>query len=530
MKKLVKYFIVAEIILLFSCAQRSALTGGEKDVLTPEILEVFPQNGSTNFSANEISIRFNEFVKIKNIQNQLIVSPIMEEQPKFKLKGKKLIIQLTASLEENTTYSINFGDAIVDITEDNPHPNFKYVFSTGNELDSLSYSGILLDAFELSPQENKFVMLYNQLEDSVPLKIKPNYLTKTKSDGSFSVTNLKKGTYKVFALDDINGNYLYDLPNEKIAFLNQPIVLDSNISEQVLYAFTKTDTIQYIKKIENKQYGKLQIELNLPNENISIFDKNDEPIAFSFYEHNASFTKHTFWLTEEIAKDEKLFITKQNGVAIDSSLVDLLTIKDFKDTVLNIKDNVASSFDLNQEILLQPENPVNDIKIEKIKLLENNKAVDVLIKKDSISSNIKLKYAFKEKTNYTLKIDSGAFVSINKLTNNSIEKSFKTKKEENYGTLKFTVSPNFSGNYIFQLWKKDELIAEFYDKQIQVFVVPYLKPGEYQVKLIVDENKNKEWDNGDYHKNLQPERLIIYNEMINIQENWDNDIIWNIKL
>lgn len=89
---------------------------------------------------------------------------------------------------------------------------------------------------------------------------------------------------------------------------------------------------------------------------------------------------------------------------------------------------------------------------------------------------------------------------------------------------------NFADNYIFQLWKKDELINEFYDKHIQVFVVPYLKPGEYQVKLIVDKNKNRKWDNGDYNKLLQPEKLIIYNEIITIQENWDNDIIWNIKL
>lgn len=530
MIKLIKYFIVAETILLFSCAQRSALTGGEKDELPPQILEVTPQNGSINFSATEISVKFNEFVKLKNIQNQLIVSPIMDEAPKLKLKGKKLIIKPTVPLQENTTYSINFGDAIVDITEDNPYPNFKYVFSTGNELDSLSYAGLLLDAFDLSPQENKFVMLYNQLKDSIPLTQKPNYLTKTKADGSFTVTNIKQGTYKVFALDDINGNYLYDLPNEQIAFLNQPVVLDSSISEQVLYAFTKTDTIQYVKKIENKQYGKLHLELNLPSNEISIFDKNDEPIAYSFYEHNTTFTKHTFWLTDEITTSEKLIITKQNGIAIDSSVVDLLTIKDFKDTTLNIKDNITASFDLNQEILFQSAIPINDIKMEKIKLLENKKVVDVLINKDSVSSAIKLNYAFKENTSYQLKIDSGAFVSIYNLTNDSIEKSFKTKKEENYGTLKITIAPNFADNYIFQLWKKDELINEFYDKHIQVFVVPYLKPGEYQVKLIVDKNKNRKWDNGDYNKQLQPEKLIIYNEIITIQENWDNDIIWNIKL
>src|SRR5690606_27675238 len=132
-------------------------------------------------------------------------------------------------------------------------------------------------------------------------------------------------------------------------------------------------------------------------------------IPYSFYEHNASFTKHTFWLNNDITNDEKLIITKQNGIAIDSSVVDFLTLKDFKDTVLNIKDNVASSFDLNQQILLQPTFPLKEFVKEKIKLIEGNKLVESVIEQDTNSLNIKIKYAFKENTNYQLKIDSGAF-------------------------------------------------------------------------------------------------------------------------
>jgi hypothetical protein len=124
----------------------------------------------------------------------------------------------------------------------------------------------------------------------------------------------------------------------------------------------------------------------------------------------------------------------------------------------------------------------------------------------------------------------GAFSSIYQLQNDTIMKSFKTKKEENYGNLKMTVVPAFSENYIFQLIQKDEVIQEFFEINEKTFAVPYLKPGEYQVKLIVDNNNNKKWDAGNYQTKLQPERVVLYEDKITIQENWDNEIKWNIKL
>jgi len=160
---------------LWSCAQRAALTGGEKDVLPPEIVAILPENQTLNFTSKEIVVEFNEFVRLSNLQNQLIVSPLMKETPEVMIKGKKMVVKLPDGLEPNTTYSLNFGDAIIDITENNPYPNYKYVFSTGDYIDSLSYSGKVLNAEDLSPKAAVFVMLYNQLADSVPLKQKPNY-------------------------------------------------------------------------------------------------------------------------------------------------------------------------------------------------------------------------------------------------------------------------------------------------------------------------------------------------------------------
>jgi hypothetical protein len=136
LKNIHPYWFVLVAATIYSCAQRATLTGGDKDVVPPDIVTTIPANQSLNFTEKEIILEFNEFVKLSNLQNQLIVSPPMEEAPEIRVKGKKVIIKILSELQENTTYSLNFGDAIVDITEDNPYPNYKYVFSTGNYIDS----------------------------------------------------------------------------------------------------------------------------------------------------------------------------------------------------------------------------------------------------------------------------------------------------------------------------------------------------------------------------------------------------------
>lgn len=517
--------------LLFSCAQRSALTGGDKDILPPEIKSTLPENQTLNFNSKEIVVGFNEFIRLSNLQNQLIVSPLMDEKPEVMIKGKKMVVKLSAKLAENTTYSLNFGDAIIDITENNPYPNYKYVFSTGDYIDSLSYAGKVLNAEDLTPKANVFVMLYSQLEDSIPIKQKPNYLAKTKADGTFTITNIAKGQYKVFALDDINGNYLYDLPNEQLAFLNEPIELDTNASEATLYLFTKESITQFVKKIENKQYGKLTVEFNIPTTALELLNLDGKPYQFIALESNKTKTQHTFWLNQEILVPQQFFIVQDNGKTIDTSKVEMILTSEFKDSLLTLNSNVTTLFDLNQKIMLTANQPITSFQKEKINLFEDSLLVDFKLEKDSLSTlNIHLIYPFKAHANYKLLIEPEAFLSIYQLKNDSLITLFKTRNEEDYGNLKFTITPDFKENYIVQLLQKNEIIEEFFDKNVKLFNINYLKPGEYQIKLIIDNNGNKKWDTGNYQLNLQPEKVIFYQDKITIRENWDNEIQWNIKL
>ena len=516
---------------LFSCAQRATLTGGDKDVTPPAIKSTLPENQTLNFAAKEIVVEFDEFVRLNNLQNQLIVSPLMQEKPEVMIKGKKVVIKLLDSLAENTTYSVNFGDAIIDITESNPYPNYKYVFSTGNYIDSLTYSGKVVNAEDLVPKANVFVMLYNKNEMEIPIKEKPNYLTKTKTDGTFIITNVAKGSYKVFALDDINGNYLFDLPNEQLAFLDEPILLDSNFADSSLYLFAKESETQFVKKIENKQYGKIDVEFNIPCKNIELLNLVGEAYQFSSKESNTTQTKYSFWLSKEITDLQQIFIVKDNGKIIDTAKIEMIPLKEFKDSTLALRSNVSATFDLNKKIVLTANQPISLFFKEKIKLFEDSILVNVQIEKDSLSAlNLNIIYPFKENSNYKLLVEPTAITSIYQLQNDTLASVFKTKKEEEYGNLKFTVVPDFNEKYIIQLLQKNEKIEEFYYQGTKTINISYLNPGEYQVKLIIDRNDNKKWDTGNYQINLQPERVVIFQDKIDIRKNWDNEIQWNIKL
>ena len=224
-------------VLLFcwSCAQQGSPSGGPRDEAPPMVLECDPPNYSTLFESKQIHITFSEFIVLDNVNQQLIVSPPMEEQPKVKLRKKTLIVEFEETLRINTTYTFNFGDAIKDLHEGNKLQNYEYVFSTGEVLDSMSIRGKLIYAENLEvPDEAVSIQLYSDLRDSVPLLDIPLYVGRSNDSGIFSVNNLRPDLYKVFALKDGNNNFLFDLPTEEIAFLDTSLIVNADFARQLL--------------------------------------------------------------------------------------------------------------------------------------------------------------------------------------------------------------------------------------------------------------------------------------------------------
>ncbi len=245
------YLLFISAVFISGCAKIVAPTGGPKDEEHPLIVEIDPPDNTVNFDRKKISITFNEHIQLKDLNNNLIISPPIEEKPDIKDKGKTLVIEFMEELKDSTTYNIYFGNSVQDFNEGNPIENFQYVLSTGSYIDSLSIKGQVINSFNLLPEEGVFVMLYKDFEDSVPIKQIPLYISKTNEKGVYRINNIGNNQYKLFSLRDFNKNYLFDLPNEEIAYL------DSLVSFELITE-TKIDTIfkldsSFADSIENLQ-------------------------------------------------------------------------------------------------------------------------------------------------------------------------------------------------------------------------------------------------------------------------------------
>jgi hypothetical protein len=222
------------ILVTGACAKMGSLAGGPMDEAPPEVVKSDPENYSTNFDGQTIEITFDEFIQLDNVNQNLVISPPLENRPDVRLRKTSIVIELENELRENTTYTLNFGSAIKDNNEGNELTNYEFVFSTGNYLDSLSIGGNILQAFNLQPTEEPVhVMLYENLSDSVVYKELPVYIGKSTKEGTYRINNIKEDTFKLFALDDVNNNFLFDLPNEQIAFLDTSIILTPELFSRV---------------------------------------------------------------------------------------------------------------------------------------------------------------------------------------------------------------------------------------------------------------------------------------------------------
>jgi hypothetical protein len=238
-----------------------SLTGGEKDIKPPVLINSKPLNYSTNFNSQKIEIEFDEFIALKNINQELIISPPLPKKPDVRIKNKSIVIDLKNELRPNTTYTLNFGKALTDNNEGNPLTNFEFVFSTGEFLDSLSVKGTLLNSFNLLPSKEPIIVgLYDQSVDSVPMKTIPIYIGKTDEKGNFQINNIKSDTFKLFALKDLNYNLLFDLPNEEIAFIDTLIILTPEFlkSLPVLLAEMDSAKVDTINSGSNKKDNNLK--------------------------------------------------------------------------------------------------------------------------------------------------------------------------------------------------------------------------------------------------------------------------------
>ncbi len=285
--------IISFVFLFERCAQVGVLNGGKRDVIPPKLVESLPENQSTNFKERTIQLKFDEFVQIKDLSNQLIITPRLKNTPEISAEGKKVIIHLgKEELLPNTTYRFSFGKAIADMNESNSIPNFEYVFSTGASIDTLELKGKVKDAFNNKPVGTVLVALYPlaSANDSAVYKNEPAYYTKSNDNGEFLLKYLPAKTFKAFCFTDKNKNNLYDGETEKVAFLDSSLSLQSDSTVHFML-FQEEASKSFIKKINSPYYGFTQLLLNKKSKvRLAALHQRD---AANIHEINAGMLKDT---------------------------------------------------------------------------------------------------------------------------------------------------------------------------------------------------------------------------------------------
>ena len=526
MKKI--FFLLTFFSILFiSCAKRGTITGGPKDTIAPVIVKSNPKNFNTNFTGNKIRIDFSEYIKIKDINKQLIISPPMEKAPTIIPQGsasKFISITLNEELKPNTTYSFNFGQSITDYNEGIPYSQFKYVLSTGTYVDSLSISGTIKDAYENKTEEFVSVMLYdaNTFNDSIVYKQKPIYITNTlEKNNNFKIENLKEGEYYLVALKDKNNNNTFQPKLEKIAFLKEKIKIPTENNYTLKLFSEKSDLKTYVPTQESN--NKLYVGYEGNAKNVSFFTKKNNietPLKFINSDDKKADTLQVF--IPNYAKDSISVIVKSDNYEKEY-MVKLKTLK-VSDS-LKITLNQLRNTSFSEKISLSTTTPIKSINQNKIFLRKKDSSL-VAFSTKIIDLEQKIEFDFKPEENekYTLQLLPGALEDDYNIKNDSLQFEFSKNQISDYGNLKLRFTNIKRFPYVVEIVNTSgEVIGEKVCTKETEMYFEAIQPSQYTVRLYYDDNGNKTWDTGNFKLKLQPEEMIYFQGLIDVRANWDVD-------
>ena len=583
--------------LLGSCARMGQPDGGWYDETPPRIMGAAPADKGTNVKNRKISIFFDEFIQIENATEKVVVSPPQLETPEIVASGKRIKIELLDSLKPNTTYTIDFSDAITDNNEDNPLGNYTYSFSTGDAIDTLEVSGKVLQAQDLEPVKGILVGLYNDLSDTA-FTTKPMLrVSRTDGSGRFVIKGVAPGTYRVYALQDADGNYLFNQKSEMLAFSQEKIVpsfkpdvrqdttwIDSLRIKSidrvgythflpddiVLRAFNEVMTDRYFLKAERREpesftlfysYGGEMPQvrgLNFQSDDAFIIESTEKQDTITYWLKDTALVNQdtlrvelTYHMTDSLGKlveqidtldilsrishekrqkdlerereewQKKQDRAKKRGEPYDS-------IMPPKALAIGVK--APSELDPDKNIPFTFNTPLANV---------DTAAIHLYSKHDTLWYNAPLEFnhvrgreyelrgEWRPDIEYSLEIDSAAFVDIYGKVSPPFKQGFKVKSFDEYGTLLLNIPTMTDTTIVVQLLDAgDKIIKEVTTNQ-GVAEFYYVSPSTYYVRMYIDSNRNGEWDTGLYSANRQPETVCYFPKEIEIRAKWDFTETWN---
>lgn len=529
MKRRIPGYLLVIILALtvVRCAKKGMPEGGPIDEDPPKFIRANPENYSTHFDADEIRIYFDEYIKLDKPQQQIIISPPMDPKPNITPLGtarKDIKIEISDTLEENTTYTINFGKSIIDNNEGNPYNYFKYVFSTGDYIDSLSVSGVVHDARLKEPSDPISIFLYeldSTYTDSTVYKKMPRYVTYSKdSIYTFSLENLKAGTYKMVAIMDKNSNYLYNPKSEKIGFIEDSVVIptDSIYSITVFKENLEFDPTRPSQVKGNQLLFGYNGNPNLDSIDIQLLNAKPEDFDYRITKVKEKDSLYYWYNTKPDADSLSFEVTTPN--TRDTLWV---RITELDRDSLNISTDPSGSIGIKEDFVFSANTPISTYEPNLIKILDKDSTeVPFTTIFQPLQNELHLSFEKSPENNYQLMALPGAITDLFQESNDTIAKNVKTKVLSDYGKIVVTISNIESYPVIVQLTStKGEVLAEKYAENGNTFEFPYLKPGDFLLRVVYDRNSNHKWDTGDYLKKRQPEKIRYYSDTLNVRANWD---------
>ena len=524
------FFLGVIVLICAQCAQPGRLTGGEKDTNEPVLntAESTP-NLQTNFTKQTIELKFNEFLQIKNTNNEIIISPPLVYNLKTRAKGRSVLVEFDDKevLRPEATYTINFGESVQDFTEGNKVKDLTFVFSTGNFIDSLSVTGMVTDAITGNPVDKAIVMLYDVMEDSVVSNQLPFYFGRTDDSGSFKINNVKSDTFKVVALLESFTNYKFDNSGESIGFLEDPIIVSDSTKNKIDISIFKEEGKNRIVKADTSQYGRLKL----------IFSNSPKSATLDYDAPNVS-------IFREEVKDT-LFVWHNTAVTDEWSLS--IAVDSLRDTIL-IRGVDRDSFIKKNQLYTEKKstsdivsiNPLRPLKIgftaplqsfdtSKIKLYSDSltTTLPIEVKIDSLDKkNLSISYPWTDTIYYFRMLPEAITALTGVVYRDTFTQRYKPSSIDGFGdlTINFRDIQPETTYFLELLFKSDNLVESFSvaNDTLVVKNITALPAGTYSLRITKDCNNNGRRDSGNYYRKEQPEEQRV-TTLEELRAGWEVD-------
>lgn len=524
------FVVICLVLFALGCAKRGYITGGEKDVLPPVVLRTSPKNFSTHFDSKEIIIDFDEFVKLKDINKRLIVSPPLKYSPEITpySAAKQIKIRFRDTLLLNTTYSLNFGESIEDNNEGNKLKAYRYVFSTGSYIDSLKVEGLVKDALDKETEPYISVMLYEmsqQYGDSVIYKQNPRYITNTlDSLTSFSIENIKEGNYLLVALKDQNSNNKYDPKQDKVGFHSELISVPTS-EKYTVELFKEQPEYKALRAFEATK-NRIVIGYEGNPENTQITLKSGATTLETLRTKMPERDSLNLWFKPLLTDSLVVRISDKNG---DKSFV--IKQKEEKSDSLSVQLKSSKRLDFRNPIIYNTSTPLIKFDASRIKLVDKDSLeVPFTTRYELLKQNLEIAFEKEENQKYKLLFLPEALTDFYGISNDTIKSDFSTTNHADYGNLRVVLQNAKDVPIIIQLTDdKGKVLAEQFIVASDTVDFQFLNPSLYNLRIIYDSNNNNVWDSGNYLKKIQPEKVIYFPEKIDVRANWDVEQTFILK-